>query len=132
MRHRQESHRINTQQDSSIQINTGETITVKSKQMERWVEHYSDLYGRENIIYDATLETVKRLPVMEELDETPILTELSKAIARQSHSLQNKCNGWMESQKKLSTVTRDHSLDSCTFCFVSARWKGNSPGQERL
>ena len=63
-----------------LKSTTGETITDKSKQMERWVEHYSDLYGRENTISDATLEAVERLPLMEKLDETPSLEELNKAI----------------------------------------------------
>lgn len=35
------------------------------------------MYGRENTISDATLEAVERLPVIEELDETPSLEELS-------------------------------------------------------
>ena len=48
--------------------------------MERWVEHYSDLYSRETNISEATLESVERLPVMEELDNLPSLEELSKAI----------------------------------------------------
>jgi len=47
--------------------------------MERWVEHYSDLYSRETIILDATLEHVERLPVMKELDKMPSLEELSRA-----------------------------------------------------
>ena len=63
-----------------LEPSTGETITAKSKQMERWVEHYSDLYGRENTIYDATLEAVERLSLMDEIDEAPTLEELSKAI----------------------------------------------------
>nr|XP_027212554.1 uncharacterized protein LOC113805698 [Penaeus vannamei] len=53
--------------------------TSKSKQMERWVEHYSDLYNRETIISDATLEYVERLPVRNELDKMPNLEELSRA-----------------------------------------------------
>ena len=63
-----------------LKTKSGETITDKSKQMERWVEHYSDLYSRETNISEATLESVERLPVMEELDNLPSLEELSKAI----------------------------------------------------
>ena len=48
-----------------LKSTTGEAITGKSKQMERWVEHYSDLYGRENTTWDATMEAVERLPVTE-------------------------------------------------------------------
>jgi len=47
--------------------------------MERWVEHYSDLYSRETIISNTTLESVERLPVMKKLDKMPSLEELSRA-----------------------------------------------------
>lgn len=57
----------------------GETITDKRKQIERWVEHNSDLYSRETIISNTTLESVERLPVMKKLDKMPSLEELSKA-----------------------------------------------------
>ena len=65
-----------------LKSTSGETITDKSKQMERWVEHYSELYSRESTISDATLEAVEQLPIMEELDEVPGLEELSRAIDR--------------------------------------------------
>ena len=39
--------------------------------MEHWVEHYSELYTRENI---------ECLPILEELDEEPTVDELSKAL----------------------------------------------------
>ena len=39
--------------------------------MERWVEHYTDVYGRDNNILEATLEAVERLPVVTELVEMP-------------------------------------------------------------
>ena len=48
--------------------------------MNRWVEHYSDLYSRESTISDSTLESIEPLPIMEELDKMPSLDELSKAI----------------------------------------------------
>ena len=48
--------------------------------MNRWVEHYSDLYSRESTISDPMLESIEPLPIMEEVDEMPSLEELSKAI----------------------------------------------------
>lgn len=60
----------------------GETIRDKEKQMERRVEHYASLYSRESITSDAILEVVERLTVMNELDESPSVTEISKAIDR--------------------------------------------------
>ena len=58
----------------------GEVITDKGKQMERWVEHYSELYSRENVAVSSVLDSIVPLPVMEELDTDPTLEELYKAI----------------------------------------------------
>lgn len=59
---------------------TGEIIKDKGKQMERWVEHYSELYLRDNSIADSALDAMECLPVMEELNALPTVEELSKAI----------------------------------------------------
>ena len=48
--------------------------------MERWVEHYSELYARENIVTEDALNAIECLPVLEELDEEPTLNELSKVL----------------------------------------------------
>jgi len=48
--------------------------------LERRVEHYSDLYSRENIVSPTALAAIECLPVMEELYSEPIVEELSKAI----------------------------------------------------
>ena len=61
---------------------SGEVITDKTKQMERWVEHFSELYPRENVVVTSALDVIELLPVMEELDAEPILEELGKAIDR--------------------------------------------------
>ncbi|KAL6458375.1 hypothetical protein MHYP_G00336050 [Metynnis hypsauchen] len=42
-------------------------ITDKAKQMERWVEYYSELYSRENIVVTSPLDTIDPLPIMEDL-----------------------------------------------------------------
>lgn len=55
-------------------------ITDKGKQMERWVEHYSELYSRENVVVTSALDTIDLLPIMEELDGEPTLEDLSKSI----------------------------------------------------
>ena len=59
---------------------TGEVITDQGWQMERWVEHYSDLYSRENTVTPSALGAIKCMPTMEELDVEPTMDELSKAI----------------------------------------------------
>ena len=63
-----------------LKSSTGETITDRSKQMDRWAEHYQDLYLRESVVTEAALNSIPSLPVMEELDTPPTEEELSKAI----------------------------------------------------
>ena len=63
-----------------LRSSTGEVITDRGHQLERWVEHYSDIYSRENIVSPSALDAVECLPTMEELDTEPTLEELSKAI----------------------------------------------------
>ncbi|XP_050710731.1 uncharacterized protein LOC126995286 [Eriocheir sinensis] len=63
-----------------LKSSSGEVITDKGKQMERWVEHYSELYSRENSVATSALHAIEPLPIMEELDAEPTLEELSKDI----------------------------------------------------
>ena len=63
-----------------LKTKSGENITDKKKQMERWVEHYFELYSTENVVADAVLDAICQLPVMQELDEKPTEEELRKAI----------------------------------------------------
>ena len=62
-----------------LKSSTGEVITDKGQQMEKWVEHYSDLYSRQNVVTSAALDAIECLPTMEELDTEPTVEELSKA-----------------------------------------------------
>ncbi|XP_068680344.1 craniofacial development protein 2-like [Montipora foliosa] len=63
-----------------LKSKTGEVITDEDKQMTRWVEHYLELYSRENMVSQEALDALEDLPVLEELDAEPTLEELSKAI----------------------------------------------------
>ena len=63
-----------------LRSSTGEVVTDRGHLLERWVEHYSDIYSGENIVSPSALDAVKCLPTMEELDTEPALEELSKAI----------------------------------------------------
>ena len=65
---------------SSLETTSGEVITDKGKQMDRWVEHYSELYSKENTVVTSALDAIEPLPIMEELDAEPTLTDLRKAI----------------------------------------------------
>ena len=63
-----------------LKSSSGEISTDKGQQMERWVEHYSDLYSRENAVSPAALDAIECLPTMDELDSEPLVEELNKAI----------------------------------------------------
>ena len=63
-----------------LKSSSGEIIADKGQQMERWIEHYSDLYSRENTVSPATIDVIKCLPTIDELDSEPSVGELSKAI----------------------------------------------------
>ena len=63
-----------------LKSKTGEVITDQDKQMTRWVEHYLELYSRENLVSQEALDALEDVPVLEELDAEPTLEELSKAI----------------------------------------------------
>lgn len=43
----------------------------RAKQLERWVQHYSELYPRENVVTDEALNAIKCLPELEELYSDP-------------------------------------------------------------
>ena len=43
-------------------------ITDERKQMERWVEHYLELYSTENTVSEEALDSIKLIPIMVELD----------------------------------------------------------------
>ncbi len=63
-----------------LRSTTGDVITDRGKQMERWAEHYQQLYSRENVVTDTVLESTTPLAAMKELDALPTVDELSKAI----------------------------------------------------
>ena len=58
----------------------GEAITDRSKQMERWAEHYQDLYSTESLVSEAVIDSIPALPILEDLDLPPTEDELRKAI----------------------------------------------------
>ena len=63
-----------------LKSKTGEVITDQGKQLERWVEHYLELYATQNVVTDAALDALPSLPVMEELDTLPSAEELGKPL----------------------------------------------------
>ena len=63
-----------------LKSKTSEVITDQSMQLQRLVEHYLELYSTQNIVTDTALNALPGLPVIDELDNTPTLEELSIAI----------------------------------------------------
>ena len=63
-----------------LKSSSGELIKDKGKQMDRWKEHYSNLYSRPSTVSESALSAMEQFTVMHELDELPTLSELSKAI----------------------------------------------------
>ena len=53
---------------ATLKSATGDAIKDKSKQMEPWVEHYSELYSRVNAVSDEALMAMESLSIMDELD----------------------------------------------------------------
>ena len=49
------------QEAPPLKSSSGEIITDKGQQMERWVEHYFDLYSRENTVFHAALAVIECL-----------------------------------------------------------------------
>ena len=65
-----------------LKSKSGEVITDKATQLDIRVEHYSELYSKENVVHQSALDAIDHLPLMPELDEAPSINELSKAIDR--------------------------------------------------
>ncbi|XP_014776570.1 uncharacterized protein LOC106873637 [Octopus bimaculoides] len=67
-----------------LKSTTGDLIKDQSKQMDRWMEYYQDLYSRETTVAEVAIEGVKILPAMCKLDSLPSIAELTKAIDSQA------------------------------------------------
>ena len=65
---------------ASLKFKSGDIISDKTKQLERWAEHYSKLYSRENTVSQSALDAIERLTTLQELDDPPSFEDVSKAI----------------------------------------------------
>ena len=65
---------------SPLQSDTGEILHKRDEQLGRWVQHFSLLYSKQNIVTDAALEHMENLQTMNNLDTEPTVEELSKSI----------------------------------------------------
>ena len=63
-----------------LQSATGETITDKAKQMDRWVKYFSELYSEESSISDTAFETIESPNLHDRAGRTTTMEEMNKAI----------------------------------------------------
>ena len=85
------SYRPHTKkQRLDIRSNDGVTLTKRTNQMNRWIEHFSDCYDTERPYTASEIDKVPSMEIMEELDDEPQFTEMKALIARLSN---NKASG---------------------------------------
>ena len=102
---------------ASLKSATGDAIKDKSKQMERWVEHYSELYSRVNVVNDEALMVMESLSVMDELDSEPTLEEINHTLDQLSSG---KAAGMLEDLLKSLNVQKEHSSRNYMRYFANA------------
>ena len=105
---------------ASLKSATGDAIKEKSKQMERWVQHYSELYSRMNVVSEEALMTMESLSIMDELDSEPTLEEINQAL---DHLSFGKAPGMMAYSLKSLSVQKEHSSRNYMRYFANAREK---------
>lgn len=59
---------------------TRELIKNRDKQMQHWVEHYSELYTRENVVTEEALNPTECLPTLDELVREQSLEEIREVM----------------------------------------------------
>ena len=65
-----------------LKSSSGEIIVDKGKQMDRWKEHYSELYSKPSVVSNSAFSAIEQLSVLHELDELPTISDLEKALDR--------------------------------------------------
>ncbi|KAI8519655.1 hypothetical protein Bbelb_029120 [Branchiostoma belcheri] len=70
----------NIKKTAPLKSKSGETITDRKNQMDRWVEHYLELYSTENTVTEVAINSTPTMPVLEALDAEPTMAELEEAI----------------------------------------------------
>ena len=64
-----------------LKTKTGVVIRDRGEQMERWKEHYSELYSSQTSVSESAIDAIDQLPLMAELDNHPTLRDLEEAVA---------------------------------------------------
>ena len=89
----------------------------KSKQIERWVEHYSELYSRVNVVSEEALMAMESLSIMDELDSKPTLEEIKQALDQLSSG---KAPGNDGISAESLSMLKEHSLRNYMRYFANA------------
>ena len=63
-----------------IKSTSGDISWDRNKQLERWVEHFSDLYSRKNLVSKDALDAIECSLEIEDLDDEPSIEELEEAL----------------------------------------------------
>ena len=102
-----------------LKSKNGDVITEPNKQMDRWAEHYSELYAKETVVTDAAIKSTEQMPVMDDLDTSPPLPW--KSWKRQlSHSLVTRHPEMMEFPLKSSKLAKIALSPNTSTNFFSA------------
>ncbi|KAJ8350926.1 hypothetical protein SKAU_G00260560 [Synaphobranchus kaupii] len=64
----------------------GTVIKDKSEKLNRWIEHYSEVYTGQSQVSSDTIASLPNVPPMNDLDSEPDLEEVAAAIKRMPHS----------------------------------------------
>ena len=102
-------------QTAPLKSATGDAIKDKSKQMECWVEHYSELYSRVNVVSEEAL--MESLSIMDELDSEPTLEDINQALDQLSSGKAPEMIAYL--LKSLS-VQKEHSSRNYRRYFSNA------------
>lgn len=69
-----------SQSCSILKEKDGSVITDNNDKLNRWIEHYSELYSGESSVCAATLQALPSLPCLTSLDEPPDLDEVITTV----------------------------------------------------
>lgn len=122
-----------------LKSKSGEIITDKGKQLDRWVEHNSEVYSHENADNQSAFDAIDHLSLMTELDEQRgLCTGLNPPLhilnldtnaglqVLNSHSI-SAFQIWWQSIQHQQTWCKDHDKNShsqrwCSQCISQRGW----------
>lgn len=64
-----------------LQRKDGSNITDKAEKLDRWIEHYSELYNEDSNASLEKIQLINPAPVLNELDQEPTIDEVARIIS---------------------------------------------------